>query len=55
MNVLTGALKLFFRELKEPLFTFALFDKFLNNYSKYFFFDYLMKNKVCLSNLSYNT
>ena len=34
MNVLTGALKLFFRELKEPLFTYSLFDRFLSSYSK---------------------
>ena len=38
MNVLTGALKLFFRELKEPLFTYSLFDKFLSNYSKLKYF-----------------
>lgn len=29
VHVLTGALKMFFRELQEPLFTFALFDAFL--------------------------
>ncbi|XP_067649341.1 rho GTPase-activating protein 12-like isoform X2 [Haliotis asinina] len=28
INVLTGALKLFFRELKEPLFPFKMFDRF---------------------------
>ena len=27
IHVLTGSLKLFFRELKEPLYTFQLFDK----------------------------
>ncbi|KAL4222273.1 Rho GTPase-activating protein 27 [Mactra antiquata] len=32
VNVLTGSLKLFFRELKDPLFTCALFDKFLKSY-----------------------
>jgi len=34
IHVVTGALKLFFRELSEPLFTFALFEEFLNAYSK---------------------
>nr|XP_022310430.1 rho GTPase-activating protein 12-like isoform X11 [Crassostrea virginica] len=29
IHVLTGSLKLFFRELKEPLFTFNLFDRFI--------------------------
>ncbi|XP_061186155.1 rho GTPase-activating protein 12-like isoform X3 [Saccostrea echinata] len=29
IHVLTGSLKLFFRELKEPLFTFGVFDKFI--------------------------
>ncbi|KAI0216978.1 Rho GTPase-activating protein 27 [Lamellibrachia satsuma] len=30
LHVLTGALKMFFRELKEPLFPFNTFDKFMN-------------------------
>ncbi|GIY84234.1 rho GTPase-activating protein 12 [Caerostris darwini] len=30
VHVLTGALKMFFREMKEPLFPFNMFDKFLN-------------------------
>lgn len=30
VHTITGALKLFFRELSEPIFTFALFDEFLN-------------------------
>lgn len=34
VHTITGALKLFFRELSEPLFTFAHFDEFLNAYSK---------------------
>lgn len=29
VHVLTGALKMFFREMKEPLFPFHMFDKFL--------------------------
>lgn len=32
VHTITGALKLFFRELSEPVFTFALFDKFLDAY-----------------------
>ncbi|XP_053374741.1 rho GTPase-activating protein 15-like isoform X2 [Mercenaria mercenaria] len=32
VNVLAGTLKLFFRELKDPLFTYALFDKFLKHF-----------------------
>ncbi|XP_060562231.1 rho GTPase-activating protein 15-like [Ruditapes philippinarum] len=32
VNVLTGTLKLFFREMKDPLFTYALFDKFLKSF-----------------------
>ena len=34
LHVLTGALKMFFRELKEPLFPFNTFDKFMNAISK---------------------
>lgn len=34
INILTGSLKLFFRELKEPLFTYALFDRFLKSFLK---------------------
>ncbi|XP_035214956.1 rho GTPase-activating protein 27-like isoform X2 [Stegodyphus dumicola] len=30
VHVLTGALKMFFREMKEPLFPFNMFDHFLN-------------------------
>ncbi|XP_054708643.1 rho GTPase-activating protein 27-like [Uloborus diversus] len=30
VHVLTGALKMFFREMKEPLFPFNMFGKFLN-------------------------
>eukprot|EP00105_Crassostrea_gigas_P023420 XP_011443253.1 PREDICTED: rho GTPase-activating protein 15 isoform X9 [Crassostrea gigas] len=34
VHVLSGSLKLFFRELKEPLFTFNLFDRFIPALSK---------------------
>lgn len=34
IHVLTGALKMFFRELKEPLFPFNTFEKFLKAISK---------------------
>ena len=34
LHVLTGALKMFFRELKEPLFPFDMFDKFMGAISK---------------------
>ncbi|XP_033762141.1 rho GTPase-activating protein 12-like isoform X2 [Pecten maximus] len=34
IHVLAGALKLFFRELKEPLFVYAQFDKFIAGISK---------------------
>ncbi|XP_057292746.1 rho GTPase-activating protein 15-like isoform X2 [Hydractinia symbiolongicarpus] len=30
IHILTGSLKLYFRELPEPLFPFALFDRFIN-------------------------
>ncbi|KAK3108074.1 hypothetical protein FSP39_000688 [Pinctada imbricata] len=34
VHVLTGSLKLFFRELKEPLYTFLMFDRFVPALSK---------------------
>lgn len=34
VHVLTGALKMFFREMKEPLFPFNMFDKFLHAIGK---------------------
>lgn len=34
IHILTGSLKLYFRELPEPLFPFALFDRFINAMSK---------------------
>jgi len=34
IHVLTGALKMFFRELKEPVFPFNLFDAFISAVSK---------------------
>ena len=35
IHVLTGALKLFFRELMEPLFPFKQFNMLLNAISEY--------------------
>ncbi|XP_072179233.1 uncharacterized protein [Diadema setosum] len=34
IHVITGALKLYFRELPEPLFTFATFDRFIASITK---------------------
>uniref|UniRef100_A0A672RNG2 Rho GTPase activating protein 27 n=1 Tax=Sinocyclocheilus grahami TaxID=75366 RepID=A0A672RNG2_SINGR len=34
IHVITGALKLFFRELQEPLFPYSLFNDFINGISK---------------------
>lgn len=34
IHVITGALKMFFRELPEPLFTFSHFNDFVNAISK---------------------
>lgn len=34
IHVLTGALKLFFRELKEPVFPFIMYDRFSEAISK---------------------
>lgn len=33
IHVTTGALKMYFRELPEPLFTYALFHDFVNSIS----------------------
>lgn len=35
IHVITGALKMFFRELPEPLFTYSSFDDFVNAISKF--------------------
>lgn len=35
VHVITGALKMFFRELPEPLFPFRFFDLFVEAISKY--------------------
>lgn len=35
IHVITGALKMFFRELPEPLFPFRFFDLFVEAISKY--------------------
>lgn len=37
-HLLTGTLKLYFRELPEPLIPFKLFDKFIDAMSKYYHF-----------------
>lgn len=44
VHVLTGALKLFFRELKEPLIPYQLFQKAIKAGRKYF----LRVNKITL-------
>ena len=36
VHVITGALKLFFRELREPVFTADIFQKFLDAFSMFF-------------------
>lgn len=36
IHVITGALKLFLRELPEPLFPFSCFDKFIAAIRQYF-------------------
>lgn len=36
VHVITGALKLYFRELQDPLFTFALYDKFMASACKFY-------------------
>lgn len=35
IHVITGALKMFFRELPEPLFTYSHFNDFVNAISKF--------------------
>lgn len=35
IHVITSALKLFFRELKEPLLTYVLFPRIIDMYTKY--------------------
>ena len=49
INTVTGALKLFFRELEDPSIPFAMYDKFLEAMSKFrtifsFYFCYFMMN-----------
>jgi hypothetical protein len=48
IHVLTGALKLFFRELQEPLFTFALFDSFLKTMGEFAFQLYTTLSNDCV-------
>lgn len=46
IHVITGALKMFFRELPEPLFTFNHFNDFVNAISKYIIlFDFFSRLK----------
>lgn len=35
IHVVTGALKMFFRELPEPLFPYGFFERFVEAISKY--------------------
>uniref|UniRef100_A0A671RAH3 Rho GTPase-activating protein 12-like n=1 Tax=Sinocyclocheilus anshuiensis TaxID=1608454 RepID=A0A671RAH3_9TELE len=48
IHVITGALKLFFRELQEPLFPYNLFNDFINGHAKYF-----LKKKIRRSEISH--
>jgi len=47
INAITGVLKLYFRELQEPLLTFALFDPLIACCSKIFIYFY---SSSCLGN-----
>ncbi|BFZ02333.1 hypothetical protein BsWGS_05371 [Bradybaena similaris] len=51
INVLTGALKMFFRELKEPVFTFRLYPKFVEAVKKESRKDKLSAFKSAVSDL----
>uniref|UniRef100_A0A0B7A6W8 Rho GTPase-activating protein 12 n=1 Tax=Arion vulgaris TaxID=1028688 RepID=A0A0B7A6W8_9EUPU len=51
IHVLTGALKLFFRELKEPVFPFNMYDKFSDAIKKELKKDKLSAFKSAISNL----
>lgn len=53
VHVLTGSLKLFFRELKEPLFTFGVFDRFIPALSKLEFFFRIIIWSMSIRTLSY--
>lgn len=52
VHVLTGSLKLFFRELSEPIFPSALAKDFIHANSKFFSFPLLI-NSLILSNVIY--
>lgn len=41
IHVTTGALKMFFRELPEPLFTYASFNDFVNAISEFMHLIYI--------------
>jgi hypothetical protein len=49
VHVLTGALKLFFRELKKPLIPFEHFSKALRASSKYFSMLQICRICACIS------
>lgn len=48
LDVLAGGLKLFFRELKEPLFTFELFPKLKKLFGKPFYYCPLTLPSFCV-------
>ncbi|CAG5120421.1 unnamed protein product, partial [Candidula unifasciata] len=51
IHVLTGALKLFFRELKEPVFPFNMYDRFVDAIKKETRKDKLSSFKSAVANL----
>jgi len=49
IHIVTGALKMFFRELLEPLIPFRFFQKFIDAYSKKYN-NIIQRNSVVLFN-----